>query len=158
IRGEPFDERTDIYSLGVTLYELLTRRPAFLPAPGVHVLTHEPLKPRLVNRNIPRDLETIVLRAMARRAPDRYRSAAALADDLRRFLRDEPIRARPIGPVGRFVRWCRRTPALSLVTTAAAVLLMALGLFFHFRLMAERNQLKRAKSIADVQLTALLRE
>lgn len=70
---------------------------------------------------MPRDLETIILKAMAKRAEDRYQTAAELADDLRRWLRLEPIRARRIGPVGRTIRWSRRNPALA---TLSAVLVL----------------------------------
>jgi serine/threonine protein kinase len=113
----PVDHRTDIYSLGATLYELVARRPAFTgetPAEVVvQVVEREPVAPRRLNPAVPRDLETIILKAMAKRQEDRYQTAAELADDLRRWLNVEPIRARRIGPVGRTVRWCRRNPALS---------------------------------------------
>jgi WD40 repeat protein len=133
VRGEAFDKRSDIYSLGVTLYELLTRRPAFPPGPGNQVLNLEPLRPRRVHGRVPRDLETIVMRAMAKQPRDRYRSADELADDLRRFLRGEPIRARPIGWVGRLVRWSRRNPAVTGVAAGAAVLLAGFAAFHWWR-------------------------
>ncbi len=157
VRGDRFDVRTDVYSLGVTLYEILTRRPAFPPGPGNQVIATEPIRPRQVNSNIPRDLETIVLRAMARRPEDRYPSAAALADDLRRFLRDEPIRARPIGLVGRLVRWSRRNPAVTGVAAAAAFLLTALTVLHSLRLAEHEKNLKKVEGISSVLFIAMLK-
>ncbi len=156
IRGEPFDERTDVYSLGVTLYEVLTRRPAFPSGGETTILMSEPMPPRQLDSRVPRDLETIVFRALAKRPQDRYASAAALADDLRRFLRDEPIRARPIGPAGRLVRWCRRNRALSAVIATAAALLAALALFDHFRLVDQRDAEARAKRTSELRYAELL--
>jgi WD40 repeat protein/serine/threonine protein kinase/tetratricopeptide (TPR) repeat protein len=128
----PVDHRTDIYSLGATLYELLTRRPAFdgqTPQEVVNQIIHRgPLSPRRLNPAVPRDLETIILRMMARRPEDRYQTAAEVADDLRRWQRLEPIRARRIGPAGRLVRWCRRNPAVAAMTAAVAILLIAVSL------------------------------
>ena len=98
------DHRTDIYSLGVTLYELLTLRPAFegeSPQDVMRrVIEEEPTAPRRVNPDIPRDLETIVLKAMAKERDDRYQTARELADDLRRFLDGSPIKARRLSPLG----------------------------------------------------------
>jgi WD40 repeat protein len=133
VRGDEFDRRSDIYSLGVTLYEVLTRRAAFPPGPSSQVLAVEPIRPSRINPRVPRDLETIVLRSMAKRPADRYASADALADDLRRFLRDEPIRARPIGWIGRLVRWSRRNPAVTGVAAVAAFLLAVFAAFHWFR-------------------------
>jgi WD40 repeat protein len=130
----PVDHRTDLYSLGATLYELLTHRPAFdgkSPQEVVlQILDREPLPPRRLDRSIPRDLETIVLKAMAKRPEDRYATARELADDLRRFLNQEPIRARRIGLAGRFVRWCKRNPMLAGVS-GAAILLLTLMTVLH---------------------------
>jgi serine/threonine protein kinase len=92
------DPRTDLYSLGVTLYELLTLRPAVEGADRQEVLRRiafeEPVAPRQLNRAIPTDLETIVLKAMEKSPEERYATAQELADDLRRFLADEPVQAR----------------------------------------------------------------
>ncbi len=107
----------DVYALGVTLYEMLTLRPAFDDSnPGrliQKIVTEDPIPPRQLDRSIPRDLETIVLKAIAREAAARYASAEVLADDLRRFLSDRPIRARRTPLAERFWRWCRRNPAVA---------------------------------------------
>src|SRR5207244_1690945 len=122
------DHRTDVYSLGATLYELLTRRPAFDgPTPldvVMQILERAPVPPRKLNPTVPRDLETIVLKAMAKRPEDRYPSATALADDLRRWREDRPIQARRIGVVGRLVRWARRNPAVAALTGTISGLLV----------------------------------
>jgi WD40 repeat protein len=129
--GRTVDHRTDVYSLGVTLYELLAGRPAFTgetPEDVLHqVVSHDPPALRSQKPGVPRDLETIVLRAMARRPEDRYQSAGELADDLGRWLRHEPVRARRIGPLGRAVRWCRRSPVVAGLTLAVASLLVTVA-------------------------------
>lgn len=122
------DNRSDIYSLGLTLYEMLTLTPAFGQT-GYGQLIHRkttgsPVSPRAVNPAIPRDLETIVLKACAADPAHRYPTAGALAADLERFLDDRPIQARRATPAERLWRWSRRNPAIAALS-AAAVLLLA---------------------------------
>jgi serine/threonine protein kinase len=108
----PIDHRTDVYSLGVTLYELLTLRPAFT-SQDRHELQRqiafeEPAKPRRLERAVPTELEIIVLKAMEKRPQDRYATAQDLADDLRHWLADRPIRARRPSWVQVGRKWARR--------------------------------------------------
>jgi serine/threonine protein kinase len=127
-RGGVVDQRTDIYALGVTLYELLTLQPAFNGQNHQELLRQialdEPILPRRLNPAVPRDLETIVLKAIAKDPTNRYATAQDLAIDLRLFMDDQPILARRPGRVERTFRWARRHR--DLVVTAAAILVLAL--------------------------------
>jgi serine/threonine protein kinase len=139
LRGRA-DERTDVYGLGMTMYELVTLRLPFDESnPGIlvkEIAETDPLPPRQVNPRVPRDLETIVLTAIAREPGRRYASAAALAEDLEAFLDDRPIRARRLSPAGRGWRWCRRNPVvagLSAVTAAALTFAAVFGWVMYAR-------------------------
>ncbi|MGP0067370.1 MAG: WD40 repeat domain-containing serine/threonine protein kinase [Isosphaeraceae bacterium] len=122
------DHRTDIYSLGATLYELLTLNPVVGGGDRQDVLRRiaqdEPIPPRRIDPAIPRDLETILLRSLARDPEDRYAKAQELADDLRRFLGHRPIKARRPSVVELAAKWLRRHPGLA----ASAVLVLVLAL------------------------------
>ena len=124
------DIRSDLYALGLTLYELLTLHPAFAEADRNKLLQrvmHEsPPRPCKLNPHVPRDLETIVLKAIARDPVQRYAMAGELAADLQRFLKDEPIRARRVSAGERAWRWCRRNPALASLMAAVALLLVGM--------------------------------
>lgn len=126
-KRELLDHRTDIYSLGATLYELLTLRPAFPGTDRQALLQQigfdEPCLPRRINRAVPVELETIVQKAMAKELDGRYATAQELADDLRRFLEDKPIRARRPSWAQRTRQWGRRHKPV--VTAGIALLAMA---------------------------------
>jgi hypothetical protein len=125
------DGRTDVYSLGVILYELLTEERPFRGSMRMllhQVIRDEPRSPRRLNDRIPRDLQTICLKAMAKSPARRYQTAAEMAADLRRYLNAEPIQARPVGDAERLWRWCRRNPLVAGLTAAVAGLLIAVAI------------------------------
>jgi tetratricopeptide (TPR) repeat protein len=128
----PIDHRTDVYSLGATLYELLTLQPAVAGKDRQEVLRQiafeEPKAPRRVNRAIPAELETIVLKAMEKNPAERYATAMEMADDLRRFLADEPIRAKRPGLLARGRKWARRhQPVVWSAAVIGFILMGSLG-------------------------------
>ena len=127
-RGEG-DARADIYALGLTLYELLTLRPAYDSSDRLKLIeqikTEEPTRPRSIDRRIPRDLETIVLKAIDKEPGARYPTADAMAEDLRRFLADEPIKARQVSTSERYWRWARRNPVIATLGGVLTAVLVA---------------------------------
>jgi eukaryotic-like serine/threonine-protein kinase len=156
-RGEG-DARADIYALGLTLYELLTFRPAFNTSDRLKLIerikNEEPARPRSLDVRIPRDLETIVLKAIEKHPLARYESAEAMAEDLRRFLDDEPIKARRASAAERYARWARHHPAIAVlgaVLTAVLVLTTLTSLFVADRMahLAQNEQKSRAVAQAE---------
>ena len=157
--GERFvDPRSDVYSLGITIYELITLRPAFQETErGVllkQVIEHDPPSPRKYNPAIPLDLERIVLKSIAKEPNDRYSSAQTLADDLQRFLEQRPIKARPLSRFSRTWRWCRRSPSFASAVASAFFLLMCIAgmaVTFALRETTHRHQAEARTNDAEWQ-------
>jgi len=148
LRGE-CSRQSDVYGLGITLYELVTFAPAFAENDRAtlirQIVQQDPKRPRSINHNVPRDLETIILKAIEKEATRRYESAEALADDLSRFLGDRPIRARRVVWVEQAWRWCRRNPMVA--TLSSVVCLLMLGLTFAWGMFSwVRNDRDRART------------
>jgi phosphate/phosphite/phosphonate ABC transporter binding protein len=124
------DPRSDVYSLGLVFYELLTLRPAFTGSDSTQLVSRvvheEPVRPRKIDRNIPPDFETVVLKAIAKDPAQRYQTAAQLAADVEALVDDRPIQARRASKAERVWRWSRRNPAVAASSAAAFVLLLAL--------------------------------
>ncbi|MBY0522242.1 MAG: protein kinase [Gemmataceae bacterium] len=155
---------SDVYALGAILYETLTGRPPFdsdNPMDTVlQVINDEPAAPSKLNPKVPRDLETICLKCLEKLPRKRYASAQDLADDLRRYLDEEPILARPIGAWERGVKWMRRRPAVAaslFVVALAAIALIASGIWYHVRLQGAFTDVERARDDAkDAHRTAVV--
>jgi len=154
-RGHHADARSDIYSLGVVLYELLTGELPFRGERNMILLQigrDDPLAPRKLNGKIPRDLETIALKCLQKEPGKRYQRASDLAGDLRRWSRNEPIKARPIGRLARGWRWCQREPLVASLWAAVFVLLTggtALSTWFAIDATASAESEALARRAAD---------
>jgi serine/threonine-protein kinase len=146
----------DVYALGAMLYELLTGRPPFQGATPMdtvmQVTRDEPVPPSRLQAQIPPDLETICLKCLQKDMPQRYANAVELAEDLRRFLSDEPILARPVGAMEKAWRWCKRNPkvAMLLGTVALLLIVMATGsTVAAIRISNEKQETERQKEKAE---------
>jgi tetratricopeptide (TPR) repeat protein len=157
----PISQLTDVYGIGALLYETLTGRPPFR-ADSIgetlrQVIEAEPVSPRLLNPAVPRDLETVCLKCLQKEPERRYDSAAALADDLERFLAGQPIRARSIGPTARVWMWCRRKPGTA--SLVAVLLLSLVGGMAGITLQWRRAEAARKSAVAsDLEAQQILSE
>jgi serine/threonine protein kinase/WD40 repeat protein len=143
------DARSDVFALGATLYEMLTLVPAF---PAEHkvdlmrqIVSEPPPPPRAIDRRIPRDLEAIALKALAKDPNDRFETPGAMRDELRLFLELRPVHSRPVPFYKRFWRWCQRSPGLAGANIAAAVLTTALAIVMTIAFIDKRNQAEALK-------------
>ncbi len=157
-KKESVGPAADVYALGAILYECLTGRPPFRAATPfdtiLQVLTEEPVPPRQLNAQVPADLETVCLKCLHKESAKRYGSAAALAEELRRFQSGESIQARPVGMLERGGRWCRRNPVVAgLLGTVAAVLLLGATVATGFGLYAS-TQAEQARTAEGQARTA----
>lgn len=157
--GGKSDVRTDIYALGLTLYELLTLRPACDGQTYQELLqqkNHQSFpRPRSINRKIPRDLETIVLKALEIEPRNRYSSAGALARDLTRFLEDRPIHARRATTLENSWRWCRRNRTVAALMGVASTLMVVLSVVLAVAYMRESAQRQDTEETLMVALAGL---
>jgi tetratricopeptide (TPR) repeat protein len=150
-RSDQFGPCTDVWALGVILFELLTAKLPFAGSDSMDVIyrvaNEEAVSPRSFQPGLPKDLEVITLKCLNKKSADRYPSAAELADDLRRFLQHEPIRARPTSAGERLVRWVRRHPALTALSASLLLAISAWGVVVAARY--RDAQAQKSEAIAD---------
>lgn len=166
--GEAVGPSADVYSLGATLYCLLTGRPPFQSSNPLDtllaVLESEPVPPRRLNERIPRDLELICLKCMEKKPENRYGSAREIAEELGRFLTGEPVLVHPVGNVGTFIRWTRRQPRMAALATGLVLSFTAalvISVYYNFQLNMQRaialeaersSRLSEAKAVRLVEV------
>src|SRR5207249_1060886 len=144
--SKPVGPAADVYALGAILYEMLTGRPPFraeTPLDTIfQLLADDPIPPRRLQPKLPVDLESICMKCLEKNPSKRYDTAMALADDLRRFLADEPTLARPTSRLRRVIKWAKRRPALAsllAVSFLAALALAGVIIGSNIRLKEERD-------------------
>jgi serine/threonine protein kinase len=156
----PLDHRTDIYSLGATLYELLTLQRPFRGEGRDQVLAQilqkDPVPPRKIDKKVPVDLETICLKAMDKDPDRRYACASAMAEDLRRYVNRFAILARRAGPLARGVKWIRRRPAVALLLAGLLIAVAVAGIFAYQSSVADQQrQNTERQRLAEQQQSAV---
>jgi len=158
-RARELDARTDVYALGAILYELLTGRRSAQGESDVEILRRlvfeEPIAPRRMRPDVPRDLEAICLKCLEKEPNRRYVTAQQLADDLSRFLRGEPTEARPPRPAERLWKWARRRPMIAGLSAALSLLLLTLvvgSVAFSINLHAALVRMRSAVYTGEIRL------